>query len=139
MKLQPYLSFSGQCEEAFDFYKSVFGGDFLGIMRWGDQKECAEMDIDKNWVMHIALPIGDNILMGDDSDGVMGNKIVTGNNVSITIEPDSRDEAARLFNALSEGGKVVMEMQETFWNAYFGSTKDKFGINWLINYDLKKG
>ena len=135
-QLNPYISFSGQAEEAFTFYKSVFGGEFEAVMRWGDNEECAKMPgVDKNGIMHIALPVGDSMIMGDDSDGLMGKKLVTGNNHSVSVAPDSREEADRLFSGLSEGGQATMEMQDTFWGGYFGMLTDKFGIQWLINYD----
>ena len=135
-QLNPYISFSGNAEEAFNFYKSVFGGEFSAVMRWGDNEECAEMPgIDKNSIMHIALPVGDSTIMGDDSDGIMGKKLSAGNNHSITISPDSRDEADRSFKGLSDGGEATMSMQVAFWGGYFGSLTDKFGVQWLINYD----
>ena len=137
-KLNPYLSFNGQAEEAFNFYKSVFGGEFNGIMRWSDNPQCSEFsDEDKNGVMHIALPVGDSVIMGSDSVKSMG-EVVVGTNFQVGITPDSRDDADRLFAGLSEGGTAMMPMSDQFWGDYFGALKDKFGIQWLINYSDKE-
>jgi PhnB protein len=133
-KINPYISFDGNTEEAFNFYKSVFGGDFPAVMRWADNPQCEGMsDADKNKIMHIALPIGDSVIMGSDFVSMSGEKYTDGNNYTIAISPDSREEADRLFAGLSEGGKVVMPMTDMFWGGYFGAFGDKFGIKWLIN------
>jgi PhnB protein len=131
-QLNPYLSFNGKAEEAFNFYKSVFGGEFATAMRWGDNADaCAQFpDLDKNAIMHIALPVGDSMIMGSDSP--MDYK--EGTNFSVAIGPDSRKDADRFFAGLSKGGKVTCPMMDMFWGGYFGSFTDKFGINWLINY-----
>ena len=133
-KLNPYLSFNGNAEEAFNFYKSVFGGDFGALMRWGDNAEaCKEMsDTDKNLIMHISLPVGDSVIMASDSP--MG-PLNVGNNFNVAISPETRQDADRFFSGLSEGGNVTCPMQDMFWGGYFGSFTDKFGINWLINHD----
>lgn len=134
-----YLNFAKNTEEAFTFYKSVFGSEFVnGIMRMGDippQEGQPEMsDEDKNLVMNVALPIlGGHILMGTDVPDRMG-KLNKGNNVSIVLQPDSRDEADRLFAALSEDGKVEMPLQDMFWGDYYGSLVDQFGIQWMVNH-----
>lgn len=136
--INPYLNFPGNTEEAFNFYKSVFGGDFNGgIYRFRDTPEAEKLsEADKNKVMHVSLPIGNrNILMGTDALESMGFKVNNGNNFYIAITPESREEADRLFKGLSAGGVVEMEMQDTFWGAYYGSFQDKFGIRWMINYD----
>ena len=138
----PYLNFAGNTEEAFNFYKSVFGGEFAGVMRFGDGPGCDEMPIaeaDKNKIMHIALPIGNGtMLMATDSLESLGQKLNQGNHFYICISPDSKEDADRLFNGLSEGGKVEMPLNDTFWGAYFGCFADKFGVQWMINYELKK-
>lgn len=137
-KINPYLNFNGNTEEAFNFYKSVFGGDFMGgIMRFKDAPESEKMsEEDRNKVMHITLPIGDgNFLMATDSLESMGQKLIVGNNYQIMISPDSKEEAVRLFKGLSEGGNVEMPMQDQFWGAYFGAFADKFGVQWMIHYD----
>lgn len=132
-KLNSYLNFDGKTEEAFNFYKSVFGGEFLGgIHRMGDMPGMEIPEEAKNRVLHVTLPIGDDVLMG--SDIFPGSPLVQGNNNYISVSPDSREEADRVFAALSEGGVVEMLMQDQFWGEYFGSLQDKFGIWWMIDY-----
>ncbi len=134
-----YLNFSRNTEEAFNFYKSIFGGEFSGeISRFGDIPPSDEMpplaEEDKNLVMHIALPIlGGHMLMGTDAPESMGFSVNFGNNVHINLEPDTREETEKLFRALSDGGKVTMELQDMFWGDYFGSCTDKFGVQWMFN------
>lgn len=135
-----YLNFKSETEQAFNFYKSVFGGEFMGeIMRFGDmppnEKSQPIPDDIKNLVMHMALPImGGHLLMGSDAPEGFGFRINPGNNVYVMLSPDTKDETTRLFKALSEGGTVEMELQDTFWDAYYGSCKDKFGVQWMFNY-----
>lgn len=135
-----YLTFNGNCEEAFNFYKSVFGGEFPYIGRFGDMppsedgKQVSEEE--KNKIMHVSLPIsGETMLMGSDVGGEWSSNFKEGNNFSLSLNADSREEAEKLFNALSEGGMVKMPLEDTFWGAYFGMWTDKFGINWMVNYD----
>lgn len=138
-----YLNFARNTEEAFNFYKSVFGGEFQGgIQRMGNvpaqegQPELSEED--KQLVMHVALPIlGGHVLMGTDAPESMGFTVSFGNNVYINLEPDTREETERLFAGLSEGGKVGMELQEMFWGGYYGSCVDKFGVQWMFNCEAK--
>lgn len=133
-----YLNFNGNCEEAFNFYKSVFGGEFIYIGRFGDMPPSEEFPVveaDKNKVMHVSLPIGSSILMGSDNGSEYEASFVKGNNFSVSINADSREEADKLFNGLSAGGKTIMPMNDTFWGAYFGMFTDKFGVNWMVNYD----
>ena len=138
-RVSTYLNFSRNTEEAFNFYKSVFGTKFEGkINRMGDvppqegQPPIAEAD--KNLVMHVALPIlGGHMLMGTDAPESMDFKVNPGNNIYINLEPDTRAETDKLFKALAEGGKVEMELQEMFWGDYFGSLTDKFGVRWMFN------
>lgn len=133
-KLNPYLNFDGTCEEAFRFYKVVFGGEFMGDVH--KMKDIPGMEIPeeaKNRIMHVALPVGNDLLMG--SDVFPGQPFVQGNNNYISLFPESREEADRLFGALSEGGEVEMPMADQFWGDYFGSLKDKFGVYWMINYN----
>ncbi len=142
-KINPYLNFNGNTEEAFNFYKSVFGGEFAMVMRFGEMPGCDEMpedkqisEGDKSKIMHIALPIGkDNVLMATDAIDSMGQKLTEGNNFSISISTDSKEEAENLFNALAEGGTVTMPLADTFWGAYFGMLKDKFGIQWMVDHE----
>lgn len=141
--INPYLNFEGNCEEAMNFYRSVFGGDFAGpIMRWGEMPGCDEGEMklsedDKGKVMHMCLPISDgSFIMASDSLKGFGPPCIQGNNVTVAIGLDSREEADRLFAGLSAGGTVQMPMEDAFWGGYFGSFVDKFGINWLINADV---
>jgi len=134
-----YLTFNGNCEEAFNFYKSVFGGEFFNFSRMGEvpPAEGYQMpDGEKNKIMHVALPISkETVIMGCDSSSYSGNAVF-GNNFSISINTQDKEEAERFFTALSDGGKIVMPLEKTFWNAYFGMFTDKFGINWMVNCDL---
>lgn len=143
-RVSTYLNFERETEEAFNFYKSVFGtefeGDGISTMAEAPAQEGQPplSEEDKNLVMHVSLPIlGGHVLMGTDAPESMGFKLVTGNNVYINLEPDTRAETDKLFKALSEGGKVQMELQEMFWGDYFGSLTDKYGINWMFNCTSK--
>ena len=141
--INPYLTFPGNCEEAFNFYKSVFGGEFPYLGRFKDMppmkdengNECGASPEEGERIMHVSLPIGNTVLMGSDSSEARGQGTVVGNNFQISINTDSREEADRLFNGLSAGGKVTMPMDKTFWGAYFGMFTDKFGINWMVSYN----
>ena len=138
-KTSTYLNLPGQTEEVFNFYKSIFGGEFCGggIMRFGDipaQEGNPPMAEDvKNLIMHIELPIlGGHILMGSDAPESMGFHVQFGNNVYLNLDADTREETLRIFNALSNGGKIEMDLQDVFWGAYFGSFTDKYGIHWMV-------
>ena len=142
-RVTTYLNFPGNTEEAFTFYKNVFKSEFInGIQRFGDlpvdpnHPRVAEEV--KKMVLHIELPIlGGHILMGTDAPKEMGFTLRNGNNMHIQLEPESREEAKRLFDELSEDGVVEMPIQDMFWGAYYGSFQDKFGINWMINFQKK--
>lgn len=138
-QINPYLNFNGNTEEAFNFYKSVFGGEFMGgqIMRYTDMPESDKMpESDRNKVMHVALEIGEgSYLMGTDTVESIGQKTTFGDNCQIIVSPDSREEADRLFAGLSEGGKVELPMQDMFWGAYYGAFADKFDVKWMIHFD----
>jgi PhnB protein len=140
-KLNAYLNFPGNAEEAFKFYKSVFGGEFRAVMRFKDMP-IPGMPSDKkdeNKIMHIALPIGkDDVLMASDALESHGQKVIVGNNVSISIFPDSKEEADRLFKALSAGGTIQMPLANQAWGDYYGGLKDKFEIQWMIDYAYPK-
>ena len=138
-KINPYLNFDGQAEAAFDFYQSVFGGEFTGKHRIGDAPGCENLpEEEKRRIMHIALPVNEHtILMASDTVPSMGHELKVGNNLHISLHPESREEADRLFNGLSAGGRVEMPLQDTFWGAYYGNFQDKFGISWMVNYDAK--
>ena len=142
-KISIYLNFNRQTEEAFNFYKSVFGTEFQGgIHRMGEVPAHNDMpalpEEDKNLIMHVALPImGEIVLMGTDILNSMGHVLKEGNNVHLNLEPDTREETDTLFAKLSEGGKVDTPLQNMFWGDYFGSCTDKFGINWMFNCSQK--
>lgn len=134
-----YLNFSRNTEDAFNFYKSVFGGEFLGTLsRFGEIPPMEGMpplaEEDKNLIMHIELAIvGGHVLMGTDAPESFGFTVNFGNNVHINLQPDSREETKQLFDVLSNGGKVTMELQDMFWGDYYGSCTDKFGVQWMFN------
>ena len=135
--INPYLNFPGNTEEAFKFYQSVFGGEFIGgISRFKDTPEANKLSKEEQEkVMHIALPVGNGqMLMGTDALKSMGQSVTMGNNMYISIHPENKKEADKLFNELSEGGKIEMELQDTFWGGYFGSFTDKFGVKWMVHY-----
>lgn len=141
-----YLNFPGNTEEAFLFYKTVFGTEFYGngIMRFKDVPPSEDMpplpEELNNKVMHVGLPIlGGHLLMGSDACKEMGFNVNMGNNVYINLQPDTREETRKLFSALSEGGKIEQELQDMFWGDYFGSCVDKFGVLWMFNCAEKKG
>lgn len=142
-RVSTYLNFLRNTEEAFNFYKTVFGTEFVGdIQRMGTVPTMPEQppikEEDKNLVMHVALPIlGGHVLHGTDAPESMGFKLVQGNDLYINLEPDTRAEADALFAKLSEGGKVEMPLMEMFWGGYFASFSDKFGMRWMINCDSK--
>jgi PhnB protein len=136
-----YLTFNGNCEEAFNFYKAAFEAEFAYIGRFNEMPAEAASGsgmsaADGNKIMHVSLPISsETILMGSDTGGEWSSQLVQGNNFSVSINTDSRTEADRLFKTLSQGGTITMPMNQTFWGAYFGMFTDRFGINWMVNYD----
>ena len=140
-KVNIYINFNGNCEEAFNFYKSVFGGDFqyLGCYKDvppPDRKKFRPENDEK--IMHVSLPISkETILMGSDNPNST-DAIIVGNNISLSIDTNQREEADLIFTQLSAGAKIRDQMSETFWGAYFGSLTDRFGINWLINCDISQ-
>jgi len=135
-----YLTFDGNCEDAFNFYRSVFGGDFAYIGKFNEmpQQEVqpAMNEADGNKVMHVMLPISkETCLMGSDTGGEWAASFKQGNNYSISINADSKAEADKLFEGLSTVGQITLPMNHTFWGAYFGMFTDQFGINWMVNFD----
>ncbi len=136
-----YLTFDGNCEEAFEFYKSVFGGEFPYVGRYKDMPPSEEggknfSEKEGNRIMHMSLPIGkETMLMGSDTGGEWASSFKQGNNFSISVNAESREEADKVFNGLSKGGQVTMPMDKTFWGDYFGMWTDKFGINWMVSYN----
>ena len=136
MKLNPYLNFNGNAKDAFQFYQSVFGGE-LSMQKMEDAPGLENIaKQEKEMMLHVSLPLGDGqFLMASDCLESQGHTLTIGNNNYISISPDSRDEATRIFNGLSEGGAVEMPMEDMFWGDYFGSFKDKFGVSWMINFN----
>jgi PhnB protein len=138
MKVNPYLNFDSKAEEAFKFYQSVFGGE-LFIQKMSSAPGIENLpEEEKNLIMHVSLSIGDGqFLMASDIVKSMGHVLHMGNNNYISISPNSRDEATRIFNGLSEGGTIEMPLDDMFWGDYFGSFKDKYGVCWMINFNDK--
>jgi PhnB protein len=138
-QVSTYLNFAGKTEEAFVFYRGAFGTEFKGpIMRMGEAPSAPGdpplSPAEKNLVMHVELPItGGHVLMGTDTLASRGHTLTVGSNVNIMLQPDTRAEANRLFDALASGGNVTMPLQEMFWGDYFGSLTDRFGVQWMVN------
>lgn len=142
MKVNTYLNFAGNAREAFEFYRSVFGGEFSSAVSFKDMP-MEGVDIpaeDGDKMMHIALPLGEgNTLMASDTLESLGQELKPGNNVYVSIHPDSREEADRIFSGLSQGADIEMPMGDQVWGDYFGSLKDKFGVGWMVNYSPTQG
>jgi len=141
--LNPYLNFNGNTEAAFQFYKLVFGGEFILLQRMGDATGMPAVDTlspsDQNKIMHVALPIGrGNILMGTDILESQGQHLTVGNNYYLCVNADSKEEAAHLFHGLSAGGEITMPLDDASWGDYFGMFTDKFGVQWMISYDYNQ-
>jgi PhnB protein len=137
--INPHINFNGNAEEAFTFYKSVFGGEFARIMRFKELSS-PEFPIDEkeaNKIMHIALPIGKNVLMANDVPESMGPTNENENRSKIAISAESKEEADHLFNGLSAGGQIEMPITDSPWGSYFGMFRDKYGIEWMVDYDPK--
>ena len=143
MTINPYLTFDGNCEQAFNFYKSVFGGKFGYLGRFKEMPPMEGMTVaesEAEKIMHVSLPISkETILFGSDSSDAFGHANVTGNNFSISISVPSPAKADKLFEGLSSGGTITMPMNKTFWGSYFGMLTDKFGIQWMISFDGNPG
>ncbi|MFT3827924.1 MAG: VOC family protein [Chitinophagaceae bacterium] len=138
MVLNPYLNFDGNAEEAFRFYQSVFGGE-LFVSKMGEAPGTENLSAEeKNRAMHVSLPVGKGqLLMASDCLPSAGHVLKVGNNNYISVFPDSREDADRLFSKLSEGGKIEMPIADMFWGDYFGSFEDKYGVHWMINYSTR--
>ncbi len=134
--INPHINFNGNAEEAFTFYKSVFGGEFVAIMRFKDlaSAEFPVAEKEANKIMHISLPIGTSILMGNDVPESMGRTNEHENRSKISIRAESKEEAEKLFNGLSAGGVVEMPMADSPWGSYFGMFRDKYGIEWMTSF-----
>jgi PhnB protein len=137
--INPHINFNGNAEEAFTFYKSVFGGEFAKIIRLKElsSPEFPVAENEANKIMHIALPIGTNVLMGNDVPASMGPVNENENRSKISISAESREEADKLFNGLSAGGQVEMPIMDSPWGSYFGMFRDKYGIEWMVDFDPK--
>ena len=139
--INPYIHFNGNAEEAFTFYKSVFGGEFAMLARFKDfsNPEHPVAENEANKIMHIALPIGkSSVLMGSDTPEFMGKHNENENRSKISINAESKEEADKLFNGLSENGKIEMPIADSPWGSYFGMFRDKYGIEWMVNFDSQK-
>ncbi len=140
-QLNPYLTFNGNCEEAFSFYKSVFGGEFRQFSKFKDMPPVEGHPLPEgagDKILHVALPISnETILMGSDANPMMG-EVRNGQNISLSIGAQSKEEADRIFQGLAPGGKITMPIGDTFWGAYFGMLDDKFDITWMVNFDYPK-
>jgi PhnB protein len=136
-QINPHINFNGNAEEAFNFYKSVFGGEFAKIMRFKDlaSAEFPVAENEANKIMHIALPIGKNILMANDVPEILGRVNENENRSKISISAESREEANNLYNGLSAGGTIEMPISDSPWGSYFGMFRDKYGIEWMIDFD----
>ena len=135
--INPHINFNGNAEEAFTFYKSIFGGEFSKIMRFKDlsSPDFPVAEKEANKIMHIALPICKNILMANDVPEIMGRTNENENRSKISISAESKEEADKLFNGLSEGGQIEMPIAESPWGSYFGMFRDKYGIEWMVDFD----
>lgn len=138
--INPYLNFNGQAEEAFNFYRSVFGGEFIFLQRMKEIPGGNKLpESEKELILHIALPVGKgNILMGSDTLESQGNTVTVGNNFHIALSTDSEEETDKLFAALSDGGKITMPVAKMFWGDYFGMCTDRFGIQWMVSYEYNR-
>jgi PhnB protein len=136
-----YLTFNGNCETAFHFYKEAFGGEFEVVSKFKDMPPGPNFKIsneEKEKIMHISLPIGNTVLMGSDTSGEWAKGYKAGNNFSVSINTGSKEESERLFNTLSENGHIIMPMEKTFWGSYFGMFTDQFGIQWMVSFSEEK-
>ncbi len=135
--INPYINFNGNAEEAFTFYKSVFGGEFAMIIRFKDlsSADFPVSEKEANKIMHIALPVGTNLLMANDVPEIMGRVNENENRSKIAISAESREEADKLFTGLSEGGNIEMPIGNSPWGSYFGMFRDKYGIEWTVDFD----
>jgi PhnB protein len=136
-QINPYINFNGNAEEAFHFYQSVFGGEFVKVIRFKDlaSPEFPVSEQEANKIMHIALPIGRNVLMGNDVPEILGRVNENENRSKISISAASREEADQLFNGLTAGGQIEMPLEDSPWGSYFGMFRDKYGIEWTVDFD----
>jgi PhnB protein len=137
--INPHINFNGNAEEAFNFYKSVFGGEFAMIIRFKDMSsdEFPVAEKEANKIMHIALPIGKNVLMANDVPESMGRVNENENRSKISVSAESREEADKIYNGLSAGGAIEMPIGDSPWGSYFAMFRDKYGIEWMVDFDPK--
>ncbi|MGD0817459.1 MAG: VOC family protein [Methanomassiliicoccales archaeon] len=141
--ISPYLNFQGNMEEAFNFYKTILGGEFTMLQRFKDMPDMPGAprvtDKDKDKILHVSLTLSNGIvIMGSDALESHGQKVIFGNSNHISVDAESEEEAERLFKGLSKGGKITMPLQKMFWGALYASFADKFGINWMVNFSLQQ-
>lgn len=137
--ITPYLTFTNNCEEVFEFYRSVIGGEFSRVVRFRDMPSEQMPESAANLIAHIELPIGNGtVLLGSDAPEGFGPPVNAGNNFSLSLTAQSKEEAGRLFNGLSAGGNIIMPLDVSPWGSFFGMWQDKFGINWMVSYELEK-
>lgn len=140
MSLSTYLYFDGNCAAAFDFYKSVFGGEFASRNTFGEgPPELGALESELGRIMHVSLPIGTSVLMGSDTVSSQGEATRAGNNFAISFQAQSKAEVDHVFPKLATGGGIAMPVAETFWGSYFGMCKDQFGVHWMVSFDLAQG
>jgi len=140
-QLSPYLTFNGNCEEAFNYYKSIFGGKFASVSRFKDMPPMPGFEIDPKYgdrIMNMALPISKEVaLMGSDGNPNFG-KVPFGKNVTLSVVADSKEQADKFFNGLAKNGKIEMPIADAFWGSYFGMAEDQFGVNWMVSFEYPK-
>jgi PhnB protein len=138
-QINPHINFNGNAEEAFTFYKTVFGGEFVNIVRFRDMSgpEFQVTEKEANKIMYIALPVGKNVLMANDVPEIMGRTNENENRSKISISAESKEEADKLFNGLSAGGQIEVPIGDSPWGSYFGMFRDKYGIEWMVDFDPK--
>jgi PhnB protein len=138
-RIDPYFNFPGNTEEAFNFYKSVFGGDFAMFSRFKDTPGAGPIpESAANGIMHVSYPVGGTVMMATDAVKEMGHTVTPGNQVQLCVDAESKQEAATIFNGLAKGGKVSMPIADMFWGSYWGSLTDKYGVGWMVNYTEPK-
>jgi PhnB protein len=136
--INPYLNFNGNCEDAFKFYQKVFGGEFATVQRFKDEPNTKHSPSDAEKIMHVSLPLGNGfILMGSDRPPAMGPGKM-GENLSLSINAESKKQADELFNGLAQDGRITVPIGETFWGSYFGMVNDKYGVQWMVSYSEQR-
>ena len=140
MKVNTYLTFQDNCREAFEFYRACFGGEFAALRTFSDSP--VDIGVDEKYgdlIMHVSLPIGSSVLMGSDFVPNFGPPLVIGNNFSLSLQVEKREDADTIFEKLSDGGTVIMPLQDAFWGSYFGVLTDRFSVSWQVDFALREG